>query len=117
MAVTRTLATFVARDRTSGQIEVVQVFIPFLPSQTEQLNQYVANFCVERNLEIFLNVGFTGWVARILRVNDRLPPGEFDCVVCGQACLQNGIDLETLQTEERFCSNFCSEVGDGQENS
>jgi len=108
MANARTLATLVASDNTTGQVEIVQIFIPFLPTQTEQIHQYIDAFCLDKNLGIVFLPDVTGWPERILRQNNRLPPGEFDCQVCGQACLQNGIDInDPLQIQERFCSNFC----------
>ena len=118
MANARTLATLVARAKATGHDEVVQIFIPFLPTQTEQIQQYIDTFCLGKNLGIIFQPDVTGWPERILRRDNRLPPGEFDCQVCGQACLQNGIDInDPIQIQERFCSNFCRVSHDDQNDS
>jgi hypothetical protein len=66
---------------------------------------------------LFMPADYTGWQNRAMRRGLRLPPGEYDCEVCNQPCLQQGINIENpSEITERFCSNFCSALANHKNN-
>lgn len=108
----RSLVWFVVIDNENNQTESIHIFSPNKISDENQLINFVNNFCLNRNLTLIEEgtpIIHSRFPPRILRNQSRLPLGEFDCLTCNQACLLQGIWLESssLPDEFQFCSDHC----------
>jgi hypothetical protein len=97
----RALALLIAKDNNTGEEETILLIAPFSVVQTNDLNAFVVNFCIEKNIRLIEPPEFIKWVP--IKTHS-----EFQCKVCNQACLQKIIDLKKLVLSEEFCSNFCA---------
>lgn len=100
MTSNRTLITLVVRDNDTNNPETITIFAPIQANQVEQLNAFVSAFCLAKNLSQPISVDFTSWAVKS-------PLYEYQCEVCGQECIRQGVDSDGTAIGDNFCSNFC----------